>query len=179
MFLIQLYILGTGTFGRVCLCRDKTNDQFRAMKILAMADVIRLKQVEHVKNEKSILQEIDHPFVVNMWVNLVHLRFVKINDENTCNDVFFVKYFLLSTLKKIYKNKMFKPIFLFVINCIRRRIRHMTLKNFFYNNRHCQREKSLFHSYNVLKYDFIEKTSWIMEFLFNKMKLLFYLCQKF
>lgn len=38
------------------------------MKILAMADVIRLKQVEHVKNEKSILQEIDHPFVVNMWV---------------------------------------------------------------------------------------------------------------
>ncbi|XP_063704204.1 cAMP-dependent protein kinase catalytic subunit 3 [Culicoides brevitarsis] len=58
--------IGTGTFGRVCLCRDKTNDQFRAMKILAMSDVIRLKQVEHVKNEKSILQEIDHPFVVNM-----------------------------------------------------------------------------------------------------------------
>uniref|UniRef100_A0A182P500 AGC-kinase C-terminal domain-containing protein n=1 Tax=Anopheles epiroticus TaxID=199890 RepID=A0A182P500_9DIPT len=39
------------------------------MKILAMADVIRLKQIEHVKNEKNILQEIDHPFIVNMRWN--------------------------------------------------------------------------------------------------------------
>lgn len=36
------------------------------MKILAMADVIRLKQVVHVANEKNILAEINHPFVVNM-----------------------------------------------------------------------------------------------------------------
>uniref|UniRef100_A0A1B0EU58 Protein kinase domain-containing protein n=2 Tax=Lutzomyia longipalpis TaxID=7200 RepID=A0A1B0EU58_LUTLO len=36
------------------------------MKILAMCDVIRLKQVEHVKNEKNILAEIHHPFVVNL-----------------------------------------------------------------------------------------------------------------
>lgn len=57
---------GTGTFGRVCLCRDKETDTYCAMKILAMADVIRLKQVEHVKNEKSILFEISHPFIVNL-----------------------------------------------------------------------------------------------------------------
>ncbi|XP_044726762.1 cAMP-dependent protein kinase catalytic subunit 3 isoform X2 [Chrysoperla carnea] len=36
------------------------------MKILSMADVIKMKQVEHVKNEKSILQEIRHPFIVNL-----------------------------------------------------------------------------------------------------------------
>lgn len=36
------------------------------MKILAISDVIRLKQVEHVKNEKNILQEIRHPFIVNL-----------------------------------------------------------------------------------------------------------------
>ncbi|XP_053685683.1 cAMP-dependent protein kinase catalytic subunit 3-like [Sabethes cyaneus] len=58
--------VGTGTFGRVCLCRDRLTDKYWAMKILAMADVIRLKQIEHVKNEKNILQEIDHPFIVNM-----------------------------------------------------------------------------------------------------------------
>ncbi|EDS44011.1 c-AMP-dependent protein kinase Catalytic subunit [Culex quinquefasciatus] len=57
---------GTGTFGRVCLCRDKVTDKYWAMKILAMADVIRLKQIEHVKNEKNILHEIDHPFIVNI-----------------------------------------------------------------------------------------------------------------
>lgn len=57
---------GTGTFGRVCLCRDKITGTYRAMKILAMADVIRLKQVIHVSNEKNILAEINHPFAVNM-----------------------------------------------------------------------------------------------------------------
>lgn len=58
--------IGTGTFGRVCLCKDIKTDTFMAMKILTMTDVIRLKQVEHVKNEKNILAEVDHPFIVNM-----------------------------------------------------------------------------------------------------------------
>lgn len=64
-----LKTIGTGTFGRVCLCRDKITNKYWAMKILAMADVIRLKQIEHVKNEKNILKEIDHPFIVNMRWN--------------------------------------------------------------------------------------------------------------
>lgn len=57
---------GTGTFGRVCLCRHYETNEYCAMKILAMSDVIRLKQVEHVKNEKSILKEVNHPFIVNL-----------------------------------------------------------------------------------------------------------------
>ena len=31
-----------------------------------MHDVIRLKQVDHVKNEKNILSEIHHPFIVDL-----------------------------------------------------------------------------------------------------------------
>ncbi|XP_013787527.1 protein kinase DC2-like isoform X2 [Limulus polyphemus] len=58
--------IGTGTFGRVSLCRDKVTTSYYAMKILEMADVIKLKQVEHVKNEKTILQQIRHPFIINM-----------------------------------------------------------------------------------------------------------------
>lgn len=62
--------VGTGTFGRVLLCRNKSTDEYAAMKVLNLADVIRLKQVEHVKNEKNILLEVRHPFVVNMlWCN--------------------------------------------------------------------------------------------------------------
>lgn len=60
------FVSGTGTFGRVCLCRDKAADEYLAMKILSMADVIRLKQVDHVMNEKNILAEINHPFIVNL-----------------------------------------------------------------------------------------------------------------
>lgn len=71
-----LKTIGTGTFGRVCLCRDKVTDKYWAMKILAMADVIRLKQIEHVKNEKNILHEIDHPFIVNMCTHLRNGRWI-------------------------------------------------------------------------------------------------------
>lgn len=64
--LIYISVSGTGTFGRVLLCKNKETDQYGAMKILCLADVIRLKQVEHVKNEKHILEEIRHPFIVNL-----------------------------------------------------------------------------------------------------------------
>ncbi|XP_050045099.1 cAMP-dependent protein kinase catalytic subunit 3 isoform X2 [Dermacentor andersoni] len=61
--------IGTGTFGRVCLCRDRSG-AFHAMKILEISDVIRLKQVEHVKNEKAILLQVQHPFIIRMsWTH--------------------------------------------------------------------------------------------------------------
>jgi len=58
--------IGTGTFARVTLCRDKTTRDYYALKVLAIHDIIRLKQVDHVKNEKRILQEIRHPFLVSL-----------------------------------------------------------------------------------------------------------------
>uniref|UniRef100_T1JPD0 Protein kinase domain-containing protein n=1 Tax=Strigamia maritima TaxID=126957 RepID=T1JPD0_STRMM len=58
---------GTGTFGRVCLVQDVNTDKYYALKVLAIADVLRLKQTDHVKNEKSILTSVRHPFIVNMY----------------------------------------------------------------------------------------------------------------
>jgi protein kinase X len=58
--------IGTGTFGRVVLTRELTSRQYFALKIMSIAEVIRLKQVEHVNNEKIILASIQHPFIVNM-----------------------------------------------------------------------------------------------------------------
>lgn len=57
---------GTGTFGRVVLCRRKKDSKYYAMKILEIADVIRLKQVDHVKNEKSLLVQVQHPFIIEL-----------------------------------------------------------------------------------------------------------------
>ena len=34
------------------------------MKILKKADIIKLKQVDHVISENTILADIDHPFLV-------------------------------------------------------------------------------------------------------------------
>ena len=61
-----LKVIGTGTFARVCLCRNKVTRKYYALKILAMVDVIKLKQVEHVKNEKNILSQVQHPFIVSL-----------------------------------------------------------------------------------------------------------------
>ena len=88
-----LKTIGTGTFARVCLCRLRNSSgnnnnngkqqsladaasvqqpqplrtsKYFALKILTMHDVIRLKQVEHVKNEKNILMDIKHPFIIDL-----------------------------------------------------------------------------------------------------------------
>jgi hypothetical protein len=61
-----LTTVGTGTFGRVIVVRNKINKNFYALKIMSIAEVLRLKQTEHVKNEKEILLQINHPFIINL-----------------------------------------------------------------------------------------------------------------
>lgn len=60
--------LGTGTFGRVRQVKIKgdAEKQVYALKMLKKTEVVRLNQVEHIKSEKEILQQIDYPFIVNM-----------------------------------------------------------------------------------------------------------------
>ena len=53
-----------GSFGRVRLARNKKTGEFFAMKILKKAEIIKLKQVDHVISENTILADIDHPFLV-------------------------------------------------------------------------------------------------------------------
>ncbi len=58
--------LGTGSFGRVRFAVDKSTGVPWAIKMLKKAEVVRLKQVEHMLSEKSILETLDHPFIVQM-----------------------------------------------------------------------------------------------------------------
>ncbi|KAG6035677.1 hypothetical protein E4U41_005957 [Claviceps citrina] len=71
--------LGTGTFARVCLVRpsnapatpledDTTgNAEVYALKILRKTEVIKLKQVDHVRHERSVLADVaGHPFITNL-----------------------------------------------------------------------------------------------------------------
>ena len=58
--------LGTGSFGRVRLVRHIVDTGFYALKILKKSEVVYLKQVDHVKTEKKILEETTHPFIVNL-----------------------------------------------------------------------------------------------------------------
>lgn len=58
--------LGTGSFGRVRLAKEKSTGKYYAMKILKKHDIIKLKQVDHVISENTILADIDHPFLVGL-----------------------------------------------------------------------------------------------------------------
>jgi len=60
-----LQTLGTGSFGRVRLGLEQRIRKYVAIKILKKAEIIRLKQVDHIMSECCILGSINHPFIVN------------------------------------------------------------------------------------------------------------------
>lgn len=62
--LVPPWLIGLGSFGRVKLSRNKKTNKYYAMKILKKAEIIRLKQVDHVISENTILANINHPFIV-------------------------------------------------------------------------------------------------------------------
>jgi protein kinase A len=63
--------LGTGTFARVCLVRpshgtEADRSKVFALKILRKTEVIKLKQIDHVRHEREILADVSgHPFITN------------------------------------------------------------------------------------------------------------------
>lgn len=61
-----LQTVGTGSFGRVRIAKNKKSGEFVAMKILKKAEILRLKQVDHIISEHTILGNISHPFLVNL-----------------------------------------------------------------------------------------------------------------
>ena len=58
--------LGTGSFGKVKHAYCSCSGEYVALKILQKSAVLRLKQVEHIMSEKSILRAISHPFIVSL-----------------------------------------------------------------------------------------------------------------
>ena len=47
------------------LAKNKKSGEFFAMKRLKKADIIKLRQVDHVISENTILADIDHPYLVS------------------------------------------------------------------------------------------------------------------
>jgi len=59
-------VIGKGSFGRVIQVRKKDTGKIYAMKVLNKKTIIERNELEHTKAEKSILQKLCHPFLVNL-----------------------------------------------------------------------------------------------------------------
>ncbi len=61
-----MILSGVGTFGKVILTRRCTQkyEEYYALKIMAIRDIIQLKQVNHINDERTILTAVQHPFIV-------------------------------------------------------------------------------------------------------------------
>ncbi|KAK8088036.1 hypothetical protein PG997_002997 [Apiospora hydei] len=57
----------TSSFGRVHLVQSKHNQRYYAIKVLKKAQVVKMKQVEHTNDERKMLSEVKHPFLITLW----------------------------------------------------------------------------------------------------------------
>lgn len=56
-----------GAFGNVRVGWLKSNKNAKyAIKTMKKAEIIKSKHVDHIENEKNILEKMQHPFVVNL-----------------------------------------------------------------------------------------------------------------
>ena len=61
-----LYLIGTGSLGKVILVRYKKNKNIYAMKELSKSKIKINKQEEHSKSERDLMIELTSPFIVNI-----------------------------------------------------------------------------------------------------------------
>jgi 3-phosphoinositide dependent protein kinase-1 len=59
--------LGTGSYGRVVRVTDATTDSEYAMKVVVKSEIMRMKMVDAVKQERNALVRTSHPNVVKLF----------------------------------------------------------------------------------------------------------------
>ena len=59
-------LIGQGSFGRIFLSIETTTSSHFAIKQLRKIDIIKMKQIDHLRNEIYILNSIKHPFIIEM-----------------------------------------------------------------------------------------------------------------
>lgn len=50
--------LGQGAFGRVKLAKSKVSNKWVAMKYMSKSEIVKMKQVDHVINENTLLYNV-------------------------------------------------------------------------------------------------------------------------
>ncbi len=59
-------VVGKGSYGKVLLVKKNDDAATLAMKVLKKKHMIKRNQVEHTKTERSILELVKHPFIIQL-----------------------------------------------------------------------------------------------------------------
>ncbi|KAJ3068516.1 hypothetical protein HK102_007153, partial [Quaeritorhiza haematococci] len=70
-----LRCVGKGAFGKVRIVEKRDTKKLYALKYINKMQCLRMRATQNIFRERAILEEIDHPFIVN-------LRFAFQDDEN-------------------------------------------------------------------------------------------------
>jgi len=65
--LLNLAVLGSGTFGRVTLVQHKGTKDVYALKTMLKSEIIAHKQQANVINEKNMMLSCNHPFILKLY----------------------------------------------------------------------------------------------------------------
>ncbi len=61
-----LKVVGKGSYGKVLLVKKNDDNNILAMKVLKKKYMIKRNQVEHTRTERSILELVKHPFIIQL-----------------------------------------------------------------------------------------------------------------
>jgi len=137
-----LSILGVGTFGRVKLVLNQAENGVPcALKCMRKGQVIALKQVEHVMNEKQLLEQCQHPFLLELKATFQDEEEIYMLLELALGGELF------SVLRE--KNKFEEPHARFYAACVQSAFAYMHDKNIVY--RDLKPENLLFDDLGYLK----------------------------
>ena len=70
----SLSVIGKGSYAKVVLVKKKNSGELFAMKILKKENVEKRKQEKHVKTERDVLININHPFVIKFFYSFQNER---------------------------------------------------------------------------------------------------------
>ncbi|KAF6131216.1 hypothetical protein HJG60_008085 [Phyllostomus discolor] len=69
-----LRAIGKGSFGKVCIVQKRDTKKMYAMKYMNKQKCIERDEVRNVFRELQIMQGLEHPFLVNLWLCLPRIK---------------------------------------------------------------------------------------------------------
>ena len=62
----QIQTVSIGAFGTLSVVRNEQTSKLYALKSMSKAEVIRLEEIESIETERSVLKQLDQPFVIKL-----------------------------------------------------------------------------------------------------------------